>query len=82
MRADGDSAAAVRLRRWGSEYALLFYPLIQTIIADGAPPNDFNLLTPALIQRAGALVERAGLNRGARLAVDAIEYSAVAGEEA
>lgn len=49
LHAEGNTQAAIRLNRWGNEYFLKFYALIQMIIAEDGMPTDYNHLTRDLV---------------------------------
>ena len=50
LRASGSNDTGLRLNRWGNEYFLKFFALIEIIIAEDGLPKDYRHVTPRLAQ--------------------------------
>jgi hypothetical protein len=56
LRTQGDGDAALRLNRWGNQYFLKFYALVEIIIAEKGVPKDFGHLTVDMAKMIGKVL--------------------------
>jgi hypothetical protein len=75
----GDSEAVVRLNRCGDEHLILFWALIQTVIADGRMPADYRHLSVDFVRQLRRLLDLSGIGGGRGLDLGNIEFQ---GEDA